>query len=349
MTTELLVPARTSFSHSELKTYQRCPKQWEYKYDDLLVPRAKSKPLFLGNWVHRALQTHYVSGDWRIGHNEYVQEWNNLFEEERTALRTKRGKVSLPPFPEIVERIMGSYVWYYREDGWGAEYVEQEFEVETPLKINGVTQTFKGIIDLIVHDRDGLLWIVDHKTASIIPEPNAFHTMDPQLMLYPWAAKKVWGLDIAGIIYNYVQSKPPTIPKLTASGAISKRKVRTDFPTYVKFLKSEGYDPNDFRDILLPLKKKSPFLKRYRYPREKVVTTEILKDALATVKKIRTPERHIRIITRDCSRMCSYHALCRAELNGFDTTLMRKQDFTIREKKQEVPLEVFVGDWDEED
>lgn len=341
---------RSSFSHSELKTYQRCPKQWEYKYDQRLVPKAKSKPLYLGNWVHRALQTHYTDGDWKIGHQEYVNDWNRLFQEERDALRTKRGKISLPPFPEIVERIMRSYVWYNRDEGWEVVAVEQEFEVDTPLVIDGVRQKFKGIIDLIVKDQDSLNWIIDHKTASNIPEPTSFHGMDPQLMLYPWGAKRAWNMDVAGIIYNYVKSKPPTIPQLTKSTQqISKRKIVTDYPTYVRFLKQNGYDPADFQEELRPLRKKSAFLRRYKYPREKVVTTEIVKDALATVKKLRKPERHIRVITRDCSRMCSYFNICRAELNGFNTEMMRKQHFTIKEDKHEEVNEVFIGDWDEED
>jgi hypothetical protein len=31
--------------------------------------------------------------------------------------------------------------------------------------------------------------------------------------------------------------------------------------------------------------------------------------------------------------MCSYHDICRAELNGFDTTIMRKQNFTPKEER----------------
>lgn len=340
---------RSSFSHSELKTFQRCPKQWEYKYDQLLVPKEKSKPLYMGNWVHKALETHYSQGTWKIGHEEYVSDWNKLFEEERNALRTKRGKISLPPFPEIVERIMRSYVWYYRDEGWEVVATEQEFEVEVPLKIDGVPQTFKGIIDLIIKDEAGLLWIIDHKTASTIPDPTSFHAMDPQLMLYPWAAKRMWDMDVAGIYYNYVKSKPPTIPQLTKStGQISRRKIVTDYPTYVRFLKENGYDPKDFAEELRPLMKKSPYLRRYRYPREAIVTREIVLDSLTTVKKIRGGGRHNRVITRDCARMCSYQAICRAELNGFDSTQMRKHDFTIREKKEAVPIEVFVGDWEED-
>lgn len=335
-------------SWSEIKTFQRCPKSHDYKYLQRLVPRAKQRPLFLGSWVHAALQTHYTHGDWKIGHQEYVDQWDALFEEEREELR-KRGKGMMPPLPEIVERIMKSYVYYSKGDVWEVVAVEQEFEVPTPLVVNGVRQYLKGIIDLVIKDQDGLLWVIDHKTASTIPEPTSFHAMDPQLMLYPWAAKIAWGWDVAGIFYNYVKSKPPSIPKVNKDGSISRAKIVTDYPTLYRFFKSEGYDPNDFRDQLIPLRKKSPFLRRYRYPRETVVTREILMDVLSVTTHIREDKRRSRTITRDCSRMCSYHDLCRAELNGLDSTLMRSQNFVLKEKKVAVEKEDYYGDWDEDD
>ena len=316
-----------AISWSELKTYQRCPKQHEYKYVDRLVPVKKSRPLFLGSWVHSALESYYTGGDWKIGHQPYLELYNQLFEEERTEL-DKRGKL-----PDIVTRILQSYMFYYKDDGWKVHAIEQHFEVETPLKINGKVQTFQGIIDLVVEDEEGRRWVVDHKTAGTIPEPTAFHAMDPQLMLYPWAAKEAWGWDIAGIIYNYVKSKAPSIPKLNKDGSLSKRKVATDYPTLYRFFRQNGYDPNEFADILRPLRRRSPFLRRYRLPREGHVTKEILLDSLATAKRIRTPHRRVRTITRDCSTMCSYHDLCRADLNGFDTTRMRLDQFTPKEER----------------
>lgn len=346
MTTDLVDP---SVSWSEIKTFQRCPKQHEYKYIQRLVPRAKSRPLFMGSWVHAALQTHYAEGDWKRGHEVFVKEWNSLFEEEQNELRSRRGKIVLKPFPEIVENIMRSYLFYYKDEGWETVAVEQEFEVDTPLVIDGVRQRFKGIIDLVVRDPQGLLWVIDHKTAGTIPEPTAFHAMDPQLMLYPWAAKEAWDWDVAGIYYNYVKSKPPTLPRINRDGSISRRRVVTDYPTLYRFLKANGFDPNDFRDQLLPLRKKSPYLRRYRYPREAVVTREILLDALSVTKHIRQDKRRSRTITRECSTMCSFHDLCRAELNGLDTTLMRKQSFTLKPKEKNIEQDDYVSDWDEED
>lgn len=341
MTTDLL---RVSFNQSRVKTFQRCPKQFQYKYLDNLQPKKKSRPLFLGSWVHACLEEHYKGNDWKVGHQTFVDEWNKLFDEEKVELSAKyRGT----PLPQVVERIMRSYMWYYRDDGWEPYMVEQILEVETPLKVEGKYFVFKGRLDLIVKDSDGLLWLVDHKTASTIPPANSFHAMEPQLMLYPWAAKQQYGIELAGIIWNYVKSKPPSEPRELKSGGLSKARISTDYPTLYRWLKSHGYDPNDYAHILRPLAKRSDFLRRYKMPRESHVTKEVLQDVLSVVKKIDETKRYVRNVTRDCYRMCSYHDLCRAELNGFNTTRMRETDFVIAEEDY-VTGSIASGDFDED-
>jgi RecB family exonuclease len=312
-----------AINQSQLKAWRNCQQMWKYKYEDRLAPKGKVRPLFLGSWVHAALESYYKDGDWKVGHREYVQQYNALKEEERVELETKRGRRGRP-LPELVTQIMKSYVWYYRNDEWEVVLTEEVFDVE----LKGVR--FKGRIDLIIKDGRGLLWVIDHKTASQIPMATAFHAMDPQLFIYPWAAKKQWGMDIAGVMFNYVKSKPPSIPKLTKSGYLSRRKIVTDYPTLMRFLKENEFDPHDFTDILKPLMKKSEFLRRYKLPREETVLKRILQEALWTGREIMDHPHTVRNITRDCVR-CPYKSICQAELNGFDTTLMRRNDFVIEE------------------
>jgi hypothetical protein len=309
-----------TINNSQLKAWRRCQRMWMYKYDEGIVPKKRARPLFLGSWVHACLESHYRDGDWKLGHQLYLTEWNKLFDEEKEELSKRSG-----PLPQLVERIMRSYLWYTRNDGWKVHAVEQIFSVE----FKGIL--FKGRIDLIIEDEDGKLWVVDHKTASTIPESTAFHAMDPQLILYPWAAEKMWGLDIAGVIYNYVKSKAPSVPKLNKDGSLSRRKIVTDYPTVYLFLKRNGYDPRQFWETLKPLQKRSPFLRRYRLPREDTVLRHVLREAVITSREIRDHRYITRNITRDCARGCGYHDLCRAELNGFDTSIMRRTNFVEEE------------------
>lgn len=334
-----------SFSQSKLKAFNRCPKQYEYKYVERLTPKKRERPLFFGSWVHKAIESYYTTPDrnWRSGYAEYKLKWEALFEEEREELSRRGDPISQIP------RIMRGYEFYYKDDGWDPIMVEQEFMVETPMP--GVY--FKMVLDLGIVDSEEKLWAVDHKTASAIPPANTFHAMDPQLILYPWALERLMDngqlpkMPIGGVVYNYIKSKAPSLPQVNKDGSLSKRKVSTDYPTLYLFLKQQGYDPRDFAHILVPLKKRSEFLRRYRLPREPYVTREVLLDALSVVKRMQETKRFTRSVSRDCN-FCGYRDLCRAELNGFDTEIMRKTDF-IFEEEHEHSIDEFKAEPDEFD
>jgi hypothetical protein len=46
-------------SNSKVKTWNRCPKQWEFKYIYGLRPKKKTIQLERGSWVHELLMVHY--------------------------------------------------------------------------------------------------------------------------------------------------------------------------------------------------------------------------------------------------------------------------------------------------
>lgn len=300
-----------TINQSQLKTWRRCAKEWDFHYKQRLEPRVKPRPITLGLWGHRMLETHYLQGDWRIGYNEYLEKYNNLFDEERELLDAK-GKL-----PDLLRRIMRGYLWYYKDERIKVHVIEKSFEIV----VGGVR--FKGRIDWLIETiDDGRLWVGDHKWVSSIPDQSEFHAMDVQLMLYPYAVEKAWGIEVAGVMWNYIRSRPATVPQMTQRGAISRRKIVTDYPTARKFLIDNGYDPKDFSDYLRPLRASSPFLKRYWLPREDHVTKQIMRESVWTGREINAamedPKKITRNITRDCNR-CSYVALCRADLEGGDT------------------------------
>lgn len=320
-------------NNSQVKAWRRCRRAWWYKYDQLLVPKAKRLPLYKGSWVHACLETHYKQGDWKVGYNLYLAEYNKLPQEAQVELSKGRSGRPGTPLPQIVKRIMLSYLWYNKAEGWSVYAVEKTFD----FVFHGVR--FKGTIDLIVQDEEGFLWVIDHKTTSSIPTASSFHAMDPQLQLYPWAAKQAWGLEIAGIIWNYVKSSPPSVPKMTKAGRISRSKVVTDYPTMVRFLKDNGFDPADFSDILRPLRKQSPFLRRYKMPRERQVTKTIIQEYLVTAREIYSRPPITRSITKECVQ-CDYVKLCQGDLNGMDTTSLRRSDYDIED------VTIKHGDYD---
>ena len=316
-----------TINQSQIKSWRRCPRQWKYHYKDLLEPKAKGKAITIGLWGHRALETHYTQGDWKIGYNEHLQLYKKLFKEERDALdRQAKGHL-----PDIVRRVLLSYLWYYRDEDIKVHIVEKSFEVV----VRGVR--FKGRLDWYIEDGEGRFWVGDHKFVTNIPDRGAFHAMDLQLMLYPYAIEKAWGLPIHGVMWNYVCSKPPTVPKLVYGGSrISRQKINTDYPTLKRFLIDNGLDPRDYSQVLKPLRAESPFLKRYWLPREEHVTKQIMREAVSTGRLINQAHDDqsliVRNITRECTSMCGYMPLCRIDLEGGDTRLLISRRYqTVKE------------------
>lgn len=303
-------------NQSQIKMWRRCQRQWWYHYGLGVEPKVKARPLTLGSWGHRALETHYVEGDWRIGYREGLEKYKKLFLEERQMLEARKGSL-----PEVISRNMRGYAYHYRNENLKVRAIEKSFEV--PLK----NITFKGRIDILFEDEDGHLWLGDHKWVTSIPSKDSFHAMDLQLLLYPWAAQKAWGIEIHGVFWNYIRSKAPSVPKLIKSGAISKSKVDTDYLTYKNFLVLNDFDPKDFSDQLEPLRKQSPFLQRYWLAREPHVLKQIVLEALTTGREINLTGREdyvTRNITKDCS-WCSYRMLCRADLERGDRDTLIKR------------------------
>lgn len=314
-------------SHSQLKSWRSCQMQWHFRYAELLIPKRTDRALKVGNWAHADLEGYYKSEGWRAAHALYVEDYAKLFDEEREQFDrgSSRGKGPFEPLPSQVERIIRSYIWYYKNDGWKVVAVELPFEVEVVLD-DGRHVIIKGRIDVVIQDKYGKYWVVDHKTTTDIPPETAFHSMDPQLTIYPVAVEQQLGIQVEGVIYNYVLSRPPSFPKLNKDGSISKQEVKTDYPTLYRFLKDNGRDPLEYSEVLLPLQQESPFLKRYKLPRTAPITNRILQEAKWTAREILDHETVTRNVTRQCDR-CPYQELCRAELFGLDTRYMRAQQF----------------------
>lgn len=319
-------------SHSQMKSWRSCQKQWDYRYSQLLIPKRHTRPLYFGNWFHAALESHYKGKGWRTGHAEYAEQYDKMPEDEQQLFDkgSSRSKGPWEPLPLQVERAVRSYLWYYRDSGWKVVAVEVPFEFEVTLD-DGRHVLLKGRIDLVIQDRYGKYWVVDHKTTTTIPAETAFHSMDPQLIIYPVAVEHQLGITIEGVIYNYVLSRPPSIPKMNKDGkTIAKNDVKTDYPTLYRFLKEHGRDPQEYSEVLLPLQAQSPFLARYRLPRTPAVTGQVLLEAQWTAKEILDHETVTRNVNRQCER-CSYQQVCRADLLGFDTRPMREMFFSTEE------------------
>lgn len=329
-------------THSMLKTFRRCPKQTEYKYHMRLKPKVLGKPLRRGTWMHTLLETHYKGEDWREKHNQLTYAFADLFDEEKEAMGD---------LPTECARLMESYLWHYKEDPWIIHDVEFTLETTFP---NGAIYRCK--IDLLIENKYGL-WLVDHKTHKKLPD-FTFRLMDAQSALYIWCALRN-KIPVQGFIWNYLRTKPPTVPTLIKSGARVSRwdKMDTDFPTAYKAIKEFGID-------LAPYKQKLRMLKSHRYQPDTMQQStffrrDILEKSPDMLKRVATENYHTslrmheydfdntdaveRVVDRSCTYNCSYTDVCSLDLLGGNTTNLIKQRYTVGD-----PLEYYQDDRQDE-
>lgn len=309
-------------THSMIKTFRRCPHQAKYKYVDRLKPRIGSQPLERGKWMHSLLEAHYSGGDWREEHKRLRAKYNQLFDEEKEVLGD---------LPTECARLMLSYLWHYAADplhGWVVHQVEYVIECKLP---DG--SIYRGKVDLLVENEYGL-WIVDHKTHKTLPTLHV-RLLDAQSALYLWAALRS-GLKVQGFIWNYIRTKPPTVPQLLKSGdRLSKRSIETDYPTLVRAIKKYELDPDPYRDQLVALKRQrwtpgapqtSPFFQRHILEKGDKMLARVAAEAFHTHTRMREYDFGMseRVTDRSCEFMCSYKRLCPVELSGGNAAMVRR-------------------------
>lgn len=288
--------------------------------------------------MHECLQYHYMGRDWKNALANLTKKFNTLLLEEREFYGDLPGEV---------KRMMEAYLYLYREEDedWEILYVEETFVID-----HGDGHEFSFKPDLIVRDHalnQTIVW--DHKTTKSIPSAE-FRLTDLQSGLYPW------GLDVVGIHvdsfgYNYIRTKAPTVPKINKNGAISKRRIDTDYYTLASFLKdyyAEGIwvsgkefkwpdIPSHWKVQLKTLKEYNTYFKRTRIKKPQVVQDRLVRELDFTTEEIAAyyemaadnPGEDIwpRTMLLSCDWDCDFYELCLIELMGGDGKFIRKTKY----------------------
>lgn len=318
-------------SHSEVKRYRRCKRQYYYSSVEKIEQRLPAPRLKFGNWKHSLMQAHYSGKDWRVEHRRQLKSFDNLFLEEREFYGD---------LPDQVERAMEGYLFHWRkeEENWEILHVEETFEADV---VEGDVLSFKP--DLIVLEKStDRIWCVDHKTVRSMPAAD-WRIEDLQSTLYPWGLREL-GIDVYGFLFNYIRQKAPTIPSINKDGSISKRRIDTDFYTLAKFLK-EYYEVDSLKELpdhwkaqLKTLQVHNTFFKRSRITKDaKLVNRQVyeLELTMAEMDEYITMAQQapkgadpwVRTMIPSCDWDCDFYELCQAELLGSNVEFIRRNKY----------------------
>ena len=314
-------------SHSKIRTWRRCPKKYSFRYIDHLRPKQKGIELERGSWIHSLLEAHYDGEDWRDKHKELTTTFYNLFDEERE---------HLGDLPTECRGIMRRYLHHWKQSDRQLKVIDSELNEIVDIG-NGIE--LNVIIDLIVEDEMGLLWPWDHKTRKRFAEVDDM-VLDPQLTLYFRALEIMGYKPLGGVVYNEINTTPPTKPQLLKNGkALAKRKdLKCDVYTYMRELKRYGFSARDYRDYLLALNERhaETFFKRTRLPKDPPQMRTMLDEVKMTRRQIALAEKREEFPRtfepRNCKWDCEFLDLCIVQMHGGDISSIIKHDFEVSDR-----------------
>lgn len=313
-------------SNSKVKTWNRCHKQFEFKYVMGLRPKKRKFHLELGSWVHDLLMYYHDGQDWKKRHRILKVKFGNLFEEE---------KEDLGDLPGEAFRLMRSYLRTYEKEDRDHRTIDTEMN-EIVTMPSGLE--FNFIIDEIYEDAEGGLWLRDHKTVSKFM-PKDFMLLDAQLTRYFYCAEKLGYTPLRGVEFNEIRTKAPTIPHLNKNGFLSQAKnIDTDYWTYLAEIKKLKQSPKIYKDYLRHLwEQDEKFFRRSRLPKDKPVTQQMMAELDMASHEIEASEQtgeFPRSPDKSCEWMCDYKDLCIIDLQGGDISSVIKMKYETRKRSR---------------
>lgn len=340
-------------SYSNINTFRACQRKYYYRSILGIQKKKWSKALRLGIEGHEILKTFFLAlqqGGTLESARAAAEAFANERMEEIAEITFEDEMLDARKEVEVIWWIIEQYIERYASD-WTILHVEEEFIIQLT---NGAVITFTP--DLVVRDRNGAVWIVDHKTTSSLPKAG-IPFGDTQALLYSAGVKSLYP-ELAGFVFNRMRKKIPTQPRLTKTGktrVAELKRIDTTYEILRDFIKQNApglmADPAHQRRLAELRDGPDRFFWTETIYYNENVTTEILKDTASTYEQLVRQEAVMefpRTMREDrgwnsCSR-CAYQEICHAELVGWDTAHLLEEVY-----EEADPKNPYEGEYDGED
>lgn len=209
-------------SVTERRVFRRCRKQWDYSsFNRQGYERIVNRPSFdLGGLIHKA------HADWLNGQDELVEAFKKHAAQGLERVKTDYynsvgagiSQSELEPYLDNV--ILGIAMCENYVKRWGLplpqgfKLIGPEQTVIVPIpntaRPSGDVDYLEGTFDGLVQDKNGALYILEHKTFESHPN-DAVLNQDDQFLAYMWLAQQVSSQPIGGMLYDgmWKRAKPP--------------------------------------------------------------------------------------------------------------------------------------------
>ena len=331
-----------ALSFSQIASFLRCRKQWEYNYLQKLSPRVEHHSLTIGKLAHICMAAYWRTKAYN-GNKPTSENWG--IDAIRTAVVDSMvimedGDPLEQDFYEEIssqaEEVYLRALRAFQPDGWEVMFAPAREGagplVEVRFAIPAVMKTpIQGYIDLVAREiSTGAVWQIDWKFVSAFSDPDG-EMFNMQNALYQYALKRA-GVPVVGSITFLTLNKASTLPKLNKNGTVSRALIRTTWEQYAEFVRANGGDPEDYREEMQPKLAGIEWVSDIREYRNAETLDAIWKtEYIGTAYEILSKKtRHPRNVSLMTCRMCQYRSLCHAELRGYDAEYVRGEEYQNR-------------------
>ncbi len=162
-----------SYSYSSLKTFQNCPRHFKFSYiEKPPMPKQVAPETYVGNAVHRVLQTLYRMGSDGVlmprddAVAAYHAEWAKL---DRKTITLSKDYYTVDDYIAVGEKqLLKHYDRYQPFDQGTLLGTEMHVNFEIP----NTDFKIRGFIDKLWRRDDGVVEICDYKTGQYLPQPT---------------------------------------------------------------------------------------------------------------------------------------------------------------------------------
>lgn len=341
---------RIKVSVSSVRTFDECEQKYYYRQVRKLRHKVRPVAPELGILLHEYLDAYYrglADLPAKESHAAAIKKMRTgAAKDIRVKARMARGigqadaAALLEELPLKAERIAQRY---FRARGlddanrYDIILVEQELLQEVHKR----TWVNVAKVDMVTRDRTtGRIELWEHKSTKDTP-PDTVRIMDIQTATYAPALEELFGFHVDGIIWNYLLTVEPWVPKAVNVGRKDERMSlpgdsRSTWDTYVTALdaarqaapddRKQFYDVNlpqyqEMRDRFAPMEH-DHYFKRLPFPVTE--SNRLIRDYIRLGTKLE--RAHLRFedgvlpvmsLTRNCN-YCEFMKLCRAILIGDD-------------------------------
>jgi hypothetical protein len=189
-----IITGKPTVSQSEVDTFLKCDRAHYYGYGLKVQLRTQSDPLTRGTIGHQALEIYFC----------VLMEGFSV-EDAKTAVTNFMVKqfTEHPEHSVLLNEIIQTLSYFYQADpfaGWKVIAVEQEYVLPITTELS-----FPFIVDLVIQDLYGYIWIIDHKWVfDFISDDDA--ALMPQLVKY-MGAMRALGYRVDKIGFNQLRHR----------------------------------------------------------------------------------------------------------------------------------------------